>query len=56
MPPRSRNRIDRVVRAVDTAVNIVKLSDATVNPIPPALKLSSPLIELELKALTGDLG
>ena len=45
------------VRAVDTAVNIVKLSDLTVNPIPPVLqKLSSPLVEFELKALTGDLG
>jgi hypothetical protein len=44
-------------RTVDTAVNIVKLSGLTVNPIFPVLqKYSPPLVEIELKALTGDFG
>ena len=44
------------VRDVDTAVSIVKLSDLTVNPIPLVLQISSPPVEVELKALTGDFG
>jgi hypothetical protein len=45
------------IGAVDTAVKIVKLSDLTVNPIPLVLqKFSPPLVEFELKTLTGDFG
>jgi hypothetical protein len=44
------------VRDVDTALNIVKLSDLTVNPISPVLQISSPPVEVELEALTGDFG
>jgi hypothetical protein len=64
MLPRRRNRIDanvplklrELLNEVDTAGNIVKLSDLTVNPIPLVLPVLSHQVELELKALTGDFG
>jgi hypothetical protein len=64
MLPRRRNRIDanvplklrELLNEVDTAGNIVKLSDLTVNLIPLVLPVPSHQVELELKALTGDFG
>jgi hypothetical protein len=61
MLPRRHNRIDgerpaetpRTAREVDTAGNIVKLSDLTVNPNPLVMPVPSHQVELELKALTG---
>jgi hypothetical protein len=45
-----------IVGGVDTVVHIVKLSDLTVEPIAVALQVLSRQVELELQALTGDLG
>jgi hypothetical protein len=49
-------KLRELLNEVDTAGDIVKLSDLTVNLIPLVLPVPSHQVELELKALTGDFG